>query len=353
MCYRSRERRNWSKATGIVGLGFLWLTLGSPGVACGQQLTQSEPARSVPPTAVFPAETSPSSLPSEPSNQAAPLAQASRSHAASSPLNPAPALPNAAPPYAASLPPSQVAPYATNAPLTQAEPSSTTATPTQHFDEPSTESSNEGGLLGPIRLGPMLGAGLPNLLNFGLLLKITKYFGAGVNIGLIPTVRVSYYGEATLRYNEFDAFARIHPFAGGFFMGSGLGYATISGTFTDTFDTTAYASQIPAGLGIPNQVTYSSEGSVRTLVITPQIGYFYTTKVGFSIGLDFGAQVPIAPSRVEFESQLPLAQNAPPQLVQAVQTELLNPSDSEVRNTLETIGRTPIPTVNVRIGWLL
>lgn len=263
------------------------------------------------------------------------------------------------PTSSASAQPSLVAAKVSTGPATQraTESHSETpyATPVPRPMEQRTpgEGSDSGGVLGPVRLGPMVGVGMPNLLNFGVLLKITSYFGAGVNVGLIPTVRLSYYGDATLKYEEFDAFLRVHPFAGGFFLGAGIGYATISGTVTDQFNTSAYAAQIPAGLSIPAQVTYSSQGSVRTLVLTPQIGYFYTTKVGFSIGLDFGAQLPIAPSRVRFESQLPLPSGTPSALVEAVQSRLLDPTDQKVRSTLESIGRTPIPTVNVRIGWLL
>lgn len=328
------------------GLGFVWLTLVSPETARGEPLPASEPVyENVPATAAFPEETSSDVLPSAPPTPSVrtKAGDATLSEAAMSSVGNAPV--NQGAPY--------VATNAGNAPPSQAAPHVANASTQTYQEESPTEKSSRGGLLGPIRLGPMIGAGLPNLLNFGLLLKITDYFGAGVNVGLIPTLRVSYYGDATLNYDELDGFVRIHPFAGGFFIGSGLGYATISGSFTDTFDTSAYASQIPAGLAIPNQVTYSSQGSVRTLVITPQIGYFYTTEIGFSLGIDFGAQVPIAPSNVQFESQLPLPPNAPPQIVQAVQTQLLDPSDSEVRSTLESIGRTPIPTVNVRIGWLL
>lgn len=199
----------------------------------------------------------------------------------------------------------------------------------------------------------MIGTGLPAILNFGALLKVTPYFGAGFNIGLIPEIRVSYYGEATLSYREYDVFGRIFPFGGGLFVGTGVGYATAKGSFVDTFDTTPYASQVPAGISIPATLRYSSHGSVRTMVLTPQLGYFYTTQIGFSIGVDVGAQIPIAPSKITYDSQLPLPANTPAALVQEVDTRLLKPSDEQVKSTLEAVGRTPIPTINLRIGWLL
>ncbi len=224
--------------------------------------------------------------------------------------------------------------------------------PTKPEDK-SKEDESSGGLFGPIRLGPMVGVGLPNLLSFGGLLKLTRYLGGGLNIGLIPTVRIKYYGQATLLYQEYDIFGRIFPFGGGFFLGAGVGYETVKGTMSDTMDTSSFTSLLPQGLSIPNPLTYQSTGTVKTMVLTPQIGYFYTTGIGFSLGIDIGAQVPIAPSQINFKSQLTLPANTPQQLVDQVHSQLLDPNDQKVRNTLQTIGRTPLPTINLRVGWLL
>ena len=217
----------------------------------------------------------------------------------------------------------------------------------------SSKADENSGLFGPIRLGPMIGVGLPNLLSFGGLLKVTRYLGGGLNIGLIPTVRVSYYGQATLLYQEYDIYGRIFPFGGGFFLGAGAGYETVKGTMSDKMDTSSFSSVLPPGLSVPNPLVYQSSGTVKTLVLTPQIGYLYTTDIGFSIGVDIGAQVPIAPSQVTFKSQLTLPPGTPQQLVDQVHSQLLEPNNQKVRNTLQTIGRAPLPTINLRVGWLL
>ncbi len=210
-----------------------------------------------------------------------------------------------------------------------------------------------GGFFGPIRLGPMVGVGLPNLLSFGGLLKLTRYLGGGINIGLIPTVRVSYYGEAKLLYQEYDVFGRIFPFGGGLFLGAGVGYETVKGTLANKMDTSPFASQLPQGLAIPNPLDYESAGSVRTMVLTPQLGYFYTTGIGFSLGLDVGLQLPIAPSEISFKGKLTLPANTPAAIANQVQAGLVDPNDNNVRESLQKIGRTPLPTFNIKIGWLL
>jgi len=226
--------------------------------------------------------------------------------------------------------------------------------PASHDDVAKEEDdASGGGLFGPIRLGPMVGVGLPNLLSFGGLLKLTRYLGGGINIGLIPTVKISYYGDAKLLYQEYDVFGRLFPFGGGFFLGAGVGYETVKGTLSDKMDTSKFGGALPQGLAIPNPLDYESSGSVRTMVLTPQVGYFYTTSIGFSLGLDIGAQIPIAPSQVSFKSKLILPANTPQAVVDQVHSQLLDPNDKKVRDTLQTIGRAPLPTFNIRIGWLL
>jgi hypothetical protein len=188
-----------------------------------------------------------------------------------------------------------------------------------------------------------VGTGLPAIINIGGTLKLAHYIGAGVTLGLIPSIELSYYGEAEVSYQHLDIYGRIYPFGGGFFFGAGAGYATVEGTLTKTVTSAEVA-------GLSGSVRYDSQGSVRTLVLTPVLGYLHTFGSGFSLGIDAGMQVPIAPSEVEFESKT--SGSIPPQF-QPVVDQALAPTDAAVRDTLETIGRTPLPTFNLRLGWLL
>jgi len=202
------------------------------------------------------------------------------------------------------------------------------------------------------KIGPVAGVGIPSVVSFGGTLKLTRFLGAGVNIGLIPKVQLSYYGDATLSYQHYDIYGRIYPFGGGFFLSGGAGYATVDGTL----------SSRKAGTynGFTGTVDYNAKGSVRTLMLTALIGYFYTTSIGFSIGVDAGAQIPIAPSRVSYGSEYQISTNAPPALADLANAELRKQADpvkqqtdNSVRDTLEKIGRTTLPTLNLRIGWIL
>ena len=82
-------------------------------------------------------------------------------------------------------------------------------------------------------------------------------------------------------------------------------------------------------------------------MLTALMGYFYTTSIGFSFGIDAGAQIPIAPSQVKFESD-PI-----PGVPAMVTDPFTKPLDASVTESLEKIGRTVLPTINLRIGWIL
>jgi hypothetical protein len=201
-----------------------------------------------------------------------------------------------------------------------------------------------------------VGIGLPSVVSFGGTIKLTRFLGAGVNIGLIPKVQLNYYGKATLSYQHYDIYGRIYPFGGGFFLSGGAGYATVDGSL-DSSKTLAVST---VGGDVTGTVNYQSTGTVRTLMLTALIGYFYTTSIGFSFGVDAGAQIPIAPSQVSYQSNYdfttsvtgPAAAAAQAQ-AQALAEPYKRETDQSVRDTLEKIGRSTIPTLNLRIGWIL
>lgn len=199
-------------------------------------------------------------------------------------------------------------------------------------------------MFGPFRIGGLVGVGLPSIVSFGGAIKLTRYLGAGVNVGLIPTIKVSLYGEAQLSYQEYDVYGRLFPFGGMFFLGAGVGYATMTGTFRSSYDVRPYKAIAP---NLPDTLVVESRASVRTLVLTPQIGLQHTFGSGFTLGIDVGVQVPLAPSEIRFDTRLPV--EVPPE----VNEKYVEPNDQKVRDTLETIGRATIPTLNLRVGWFL
>ena len=215
------------------------------------------------------------------------------------------------------------------------------------------------------KIGPVAGIGIPSVISFGGTIKLTRFLGAGINVGLIPKVRLSYYGDATLSYQHYDVYGRLYPFGGGFFLSGGAGYATVDGTLVGSQSAPLPLTGLPPTTAT---VDYTSQGSVRTLMLTALVGYFYTTSIGFSIGVDAGAQIPLAPSQINYSSHhtlstkptLPASISLPDGTTIDTQATLkakLDPyvvkADQSVRDSLEKIGRSVLPTLNLRIGWIL
>jgi hypothetical protein len=79
------------------------------------------------------------------------------------------------------------------------------------------------------------------------------------------------------------------------------------------------------------------------MILTPQIGWFSIFGSGFALGIDIGAQVPIAPSEIEFETNLP----------DEVPQQYVDESNKEVLESLDKLGKTIVPVVNIRVGFML
>jgi hypothetical protein len=203
------------------------------------------------------------------------------------------------------------------------------------------------GVFGPFRIGPVVGVGLPSFLSFGGAIKLTKYFGAGLNFGIVPKLQFAYYGDATVSYQAANIYGHIHPLGGGFFLGAAIGYGHARATYTEEFDIKDY---VPPGSGFPTTLPYTSEATVQMLLLTPELGYFFTFKSGFTFGVDAGVQIPIAPSEIRFESHVNTS------LPQAVEDQIVEkfiaPTDARVESTLERLAQTILPTFGIKMGWL-
>lgn len=194
-----------------------------------------------------------------------------------------------------------------------------------------------------VRFGVLLGGGLPTLLSVGGIVKITDYFGVGVTYGVIPNVTLPVAGEATIGYQQYELYGRVYPFGGAFFLGAGIGYVTVEGKHERTVDISAYANKNP---GLPSSVSYEGSGSMKTLVLSPAFGFLKRFDPGFTVGVDFAAVLPIAPSDIELKRKL--SEAVPDQVVD----QYFKQYDEDINDTLEFIGRTPLPAVNVRLGWI-
>jgi hypothetical protein len=324
------------------------LALSGSLLVAGTAAAQDSPA---PPAAPPPAPSAPADTAAPATEPAPPPSQAPAPAPSSSAAFPT----DTPPPLLAPLPDSQATPVPRAAPppvAPSAGPVSSSAPPsappnTQQTDEQkppeeSTEISKDG-LLGPFRIGVLFGAGLPSLFAFSGEIRLTRYFGAGVRFGFIPDLHFSYYGQATVSYQDYGIYAHLHPFGGGFLLGAEVGYAHADGSYTASYNVSELAA-----LGGPSSIDMKTKGSVQTLIMTPEIGYVYTWRAGFTFGFDVGAQIPIAPSNVSLQDHV-VAGGIPQSYVDGY----LDSDRKKVHDTLAKVGQTVLPAFHIRIGWLL
>jgi len=325
----------------------------STSLAAAQESADAPPSAPSETPAPSPPEAPPPEAPTAPPAETPPAdtAPAPAPPASATPAPSASTPPPAAPPPSATFespPPQPTAAPPAAAPAAAAATKSAPSQSGSSAAKPESKDSSKDdtdGLLGPFRIGPVIGVGLPSLINVGGVIKLTRYFAAGINIGIAPDVKFAYYGEATVSYHAYQIYGHIHPLGGGFYLGASVGYALARGTDEQTVALPAEIHVIYPSLG--NAVTLKSEGSVQTMVLTPELGYFQTWKSGFSLGVGAGLQIPIASSDVKFDQDV----NA--DVPAEVLKQYLDPTAHAVKDTLERVGQALIPTVGISIGWLL
>ncbi len=144
-----------------------------------------------------------------------------------------------------------------------------------------------GGLLGPVRAGPLVGVSAPDGISMGMVARY-KFLGLGLSGGYLPEVGIPGM-DAKLTRMSLGADLRIYPFGGAFFFGAAIGYAQMKGTAERTVR--AYKQSSTAVGSV-----FASGGFVG-----PQLGFLWTIPVGadprsprIAIGTDVTLAVPFA-----------------------------------------------------------
>ncbi len=159
-----------------------------------------------------------------------------------------------------------------------------------------------------LRVGAIGGVGFPHPLAVEALVKIERVVAIGAEYGFSPDVTVSGV-TASLWSGAGDI--RVFPLRGPFFIGARVGLQHLGAS------SAAYAQSV----------------TVDTFFVNPRIGFLWTWKSGFSLGIDVGVQLPLAYS------------------VTGTSTAMSIPQLTSVANT---IGGTVLPTIDLlKLGFLL
>jgi len=170
------------------------------------------------------------------------------------------------------------------------------------------------------RLGLILGVvSVPNPASAQLFARLGRHLGAGVAVSALPAslsdviLRAANVPGAAVETLAIDAELRIFPMGGSFFLGSALGRQSLTasarkGSETATID-------------------------VITIYATPRLGWLAIWDSGFSLGLDLGVQVPLSADFMTRTTNAAL--------------------DGYARSAAQLIGSTPLPSLGLRMGWML
>jgi len=170
------------------------------------------------------------------------------------------------------------------------------------------ESREEGGIFGPLRVGPLAGVSVPRPLSVALFMKYKRAVGLGLEYSVLPTLTVDGVSvHASAIAGDLRWFILDSPV----FLGVGMGVQSLKGAATIS--------------------GYSGSADASKVFVTPRIGMLWTFASGFSIGADAGIELVVS------------------------HDETVVPDIEEIRNNafVAALTRGPLPDVHVlRMGWL-
>jgi len=136
------------------------------------------------------------------------------------------------------------------------------------------------GPLGAFRAGPSFGIGAPDGFRLGAFTKWRGLLAGGVAVSLLPSTAVPGIDGKVSRASG-EAFARIHPFRGAFFLGVAGGYAQTKGTFSE--------SRMVGG----QTRSIETHALADAFYVAPNAGFQWMLPFGMTVGFDVGVQLPV------------------------------------------------------------
>ena len=172
-------------------------------------------------------------------------------------------------------------------------------------------------------------------------LKRANGFSWGIGTGYVPPLTFNASGtQVTVGMFHGEAHGRYHPFGGGFFLGSALGFQSVPASGSQTID-------IGGGINVPTKASTT----LKNAYATPMLGWLWATDYGLSLGLEAGMQFGFMSSNtlgIEIT-------DASYQQYQATveSTASYQSLRASVQDGLNKIGNTQIIHFALRLGWAL
>jgi hypothetical protein len=166
-----------------------------------------------------------------------------------------------------------------------------------------------------MRVGAVGSVGFPRPLGIEGLVKVEQRVAIGLEYSVLPTMTFS--GVDTQLW-ALAADVRIFPGGGPFFLGARAGRQHLSATAT---------------VSDPSFGSYTGGIVDDTWFINPRVGFLWTSRIGLTLGMDVGVQLPVGVSET---NTIPA------------------PAQSSVDTSVaEFFARKPVPTVDLlQVGML-
>ncbi len=193
---------------------------------------------------------------------------------------------------------------------------------------PKTSLYTDKGLLGSVRLAPTVGVGAPDGVRFGAFAKWRGLLAGGGAVSYLPDTPVP-GADATARRVSAEAFARVHPFHGAFFLGIAGGYAQTKGTMTEERMAFRQVQRVQA------------HAYVNSVYVAPHAGFQWMLPLRLTVGFDVGAEIPLVSNGPDFD---------------AAKYGLVMPIEGKgtVADATRYVAKSPIPVIHfLEIGYAL
>ena len=167
-----------------------------------------------------------------------------------------------------------------------------------------------------LRVGVIGGVGFPRPLAIEGMAEISGIVALGLEYGTLPVITID--GVSAGLWSVAGDL-RVFPLRGGaFFIGLRGGRQHVGATTTIAIGSLGSAAEVL---------------DLDSWFVNPRVGFLWTTREGFTFGVEAGVQVPLGPT---LSSTLPLS---------------LSPT---AQRTVDTLGKSVLPTVDLlRVGLLL
>lgn len=149
-----------------------------------------------------------------------------------------------------------------------------------------------------LRVGVIGGIAFPRPLAVEAMIKLERAVSLGLEYSSLPTTRV---GDVQFGWHAIALDARVFPLRSPFFLGARIARQHLDGL----------ASVTAGAYG-----TYSGAIATDTWYVEPRIGLLWTSKIGITVGMDAGLEVPLGhtssavlPPQVELPSAVARVQS--------------------------------------------